>query len=430
MSLFAACTGTPSATETSSATSTQSEVTASLTSPGTSTGQDPSASAPTTNGAIVCGNGVLEDSEVCDDGNSVDGDGCNNDCVESGTLLLEYRSGEAGGDAVYGLAVGPADEILVGGFRASGGSSRWLAGFSTELAPVFSQVFTGEGQESITSLVAVKDAIFAVGAVGQNNAHNIWVGRLTLKGALVWEDIVGESGEDFATHVVRTNEGDIVVSGLLQPDANSSLWLRRYSQDGNPSWTTTWPLDTGIKSYPLGPGLALTMDSVVIGFSAFKPGLTPEFLLEVPLSGGDPSWMLEIPETSGNILGLAAGTRGDILTTSTHLFENLMVRRITKGGDVSWASDKCVGKIGRGVTVDSSGDIIVIGDGPGMNGQNIRLCRLGPDGSLLWGKDIDGGVGDDLGYSVAIDSKNRIVAGGLMLVGENNRDAWVAVFSP
>ena len=107
-----------------------------------------------------------------------------------------------------------------------------------------------------------------------------------------------------------------------------------------------------------------------------------------------------------------------------------MVRRIKAGGEVSWSSDKCVGSFGRGVTVDEVGDIIVIGDGPGMVGENIRLCRLSPDGSLKWGKDIDGGIGDDRGYSVAVDSNNRIIAGGTMFAGEDNQDAWVAVFSP
>ena len=30
--------------------------------------------------ASVCGNGMVEDPEVCDDGNNVDGDGCAADC--------------------------------------------------------------------------------------------------------------------------------------------------------------------------------------------------------------------------------------------------------------------------------------------------------------------------------------------------------------
>jgi cysteine-rich repeat protein len=31
----------------------------------------------------MCGNGMLDPGEVCDDGNTTNGDGCDNDCTES-----------------------------------------------------------------------------------------------------------------------------------------------------------------------------------------------------------------------------------------------------------------------------------------------------------------------------------------------------------
>ena len=53
--------------------------------------------------AASCGNGVIEDDEACDDGNLVNGDGCNQDCTVSAALVWEYRSGIEGDD---GLASG------------------------------------------------------------------------------------------------------------------------------------------------------------------------------------------------------------------------------------------------------------------------------------------------------------------------------------
>lgn len=406
-------TGTTSGTEPTTSTAT-----------GKVTETSSSGNAATTEGAAPCPNGVVDEDEACDDGNSVDGDGCNNDCVVSGTLLWEYRSGESGNDVIRSVAMGPDDEIIVGGSR--GGFTRWIGRFEANLTPGWSQVLVGENNETVNAVVVDKDGIYAVGGVGTSNAHDIWVGRLDLDGNLKWEDVSGDDGEDYATQVAFAGQGDIFVAGLDQMAGPSSLWLRRYSPAGDVIWTATWPLGTPVKAFPLGPGLTVTTEGPLVGFSAFKPDTVPEFLIGFPLDGGEPVWQLEIPETSGNILGLAVTSRGDMLTTSSHLFESLMVRRVTREGEVAWSSADCSGKAGRALAVDGNGDIVVIGDG----GSNIRLCKFAPDGTIRWGKDVDGGFGDDLGHSVAVDGKNRVIAGGSMRVADEGRDAWLAVFAP
>ncbi len=63
--------------------------------------------------------------------------------------------------------------------------------------------------------------------------------------------------------------------------------------------------------------------------------------------------------------------------------------------------------------------------------MNIRLCKFSAEGELRWGKDLDSGLGDDRGLSVAILPDDRIVASGHMWGGEEERtDAWLAVFTP
>ena len=45
---------------------------------------DPTTATGTTGPAPECGNSMVEPGEACDDGNDRNGDGCNNDCTESG----------------------------------------------------------------------------------------------------------------------------------------------------------------------------------------------------------------------------------------------------------------------------------------------------------------------------------------------------------
>ena len=59
-----------------------------------------------------CGDGVLDDGEACDDGNDVNGDGCNIDCVESGQQVWESVV-ETSPLSATALAVNDENEVLV-----------------------------------------------------------------------------------------------------------------------------------------------------------------------------------------------------------------------------------------------------------------------------------------------------------------------------
>lgn len=387
-----------------------------------STSGDPSSTDPT--GA--CPDGDVGAGEACDDGNDVNGDGCNNDCQSSATQLWEYRSDEPGSGGIRGIAIDADASVVVGGFS---GLSRWVARFSPELAPQWTQEYGG-GETGIVRDVALGDGvIYAAGAHRTDaDGHDVWVAGLSPDGELVWEDTLsGGLGDDWLTQATVA-DGDLVVAGLALSDM---LWIRRYGADGVMKWTASHPIGATYKNiYPLGPGLTATPDAIVVGWSQYAMAGVPEFLVAYPHAGGAPSWTATLPGTQGNIFAIAADPGGDLALAVVDNFMALAVRRTTSTGDVLWSSTDCDGRSARDIAIDTQGDIVVIGDGPAKGGTNIRLCKFSPDGELRWGKDIDGGFGDDFGYAVAIAGDDRIVAGGSVLTGPNNSDAWLAVFSP
>lgn len=424
-----ACSANPDKTSSSSTSSTSSAGDGSTTGPGQASSSSEPTSVGTTTTVVECSNGAIDEVEVCDDGNVIDGDGCNADCMPSGRLLYERR--EVNGTAVHDLAVDSAGNVVVGGLAKGVGGKQWLARYNPDLTPDWSQSY-GPGQFEIITGVAIKgDAIFAAGAVGEADTHDIWVSRIDLKGTIVWERVDGDGGDDYATEVAVTADGDVIVSGLTSIEGNFSLWLRQYTQNGDSVWTSTFPIGTDMAGFPLGPGLSVTAESAVVGFFRFQGDLTPELVTVYALAGGDPKWVLDVPQSSGLILGVANDPGGDILLAGYTFAGSMIVRRLTAKGDVSWSSEKCVGESGREIAVDGHGDIVAIGDGPGVTGSSIRLCKFGPDGNFKWGKDIDGGLGNDIGQTVAIGPANTIVVGGS--VGDTDpgkRVAWLAVYSP
>ncbi len=392
----------------------------------TSTGEPPTSTAETTPPG-TCPDGSVGEGEVCDDGNDINGDGCNNDCQPSGAQLGEFRTDERGSSQIYSIAVDADASIVVGG---RSGIARWVARFGPDLAPQWTQKYD-DGQTGLVRAVALGDGvIYAAGSrFTDSDAHDVWVASLTPDGAVLWEDVFsGGMGDDWATQAVVVGS-DMVVTGMALGD---KIWTRRYGAGGTIQWTATFQLGSTYKDiYPLGPGLVATGEALVIGWSAFKaPDVSPEQLVAYPLAGGEPLWTVELPETFGSINAIAADPGGDLVLATVHDFSALMLRRVTGTGEVLWSSAECGGSIARDVAIDGQGDIVVIGDGPGDKGRNIRLCKFAADGTLRWGKDIDGGVGDDIGYAVAIDPADRVIAGGAMLNELNGRDAWLAVFSP
>lgn len=399
------------------------------TSPTTSTGDPSTTSTSSTSPAPTCPDGHLDPDELCDDGNTLDGDGCNNDCTPSAALLREWRSATRGSDYVHAIAVAD-DGILVGGRTT--GLTRWVARFSPELALEWSRSIAPDQTGNILDIAVDPAGIHVAGSVTADDEHDLWVARLTTDGEVVWQDTVSSGlGVDYATRIDLTAEGDVIVAGVVRdPDDLTTLWTRRYTA-GEAVWTASFPLTIDPTLYPLGPGLAVTADAVVLGWT--RPPGSAELLLAYPLAGGDPLLDLDLPGTHGALLGLAADPGGDLLLTGVAYdadLGELVVRRTSPTGDILWSSTDCTGSSGRDIAVDHQGDIVVIGDGDGDIGTNIRLCKFSPDGQLRWGKDIDGGFGDDRGYAVAIAADDRVIAGGMMPVEGGDLDAWLAVYAP
>lgn len=138
--------------------------------------------------APACGDGFPEGDEQCDDGNQIQGDGCNNDCAPSGTLTWQE---EVDGARAHDVAV--ADD----------------------------------------------GSIYVVGQRGENKQSNAWIAEFTPEGDIVWEDVLDFFGdEDIAYGIDITAEGDLVFVGLISSGllGQARGFVYKYSADGVAKW--------------------------------------------------------------------------------------------------------------------------------------------------------------------------------------------------
>jgi uncharacterized delta-60 repeat protein len=112
---------------------------------------------------------------------------------------------------------------------------------------------------------------------------------------------------------------------------------------------------------------------------------------------------------------------------------NLLIAKFDSSGTLLW--DKSLGgtglENGYGVTVDSADNIIVCGQtaSDGAGGTDLLVAKLDSSGTLLWSRAL-GGTDTDQAYSVAVDSTdNIIVAGRTNSDGAGNYDLLTAKYN-
>jgi cysteine-rich repeat protein len=371
----------PTATETGtsspSPTSTSSDVTA--TSEGsTADASDASdldssevgtTSADSTGASPACGDGTVDDGEECDDGNAVDADGCNANCVASGRLLWQVRDGDIDEDAGRGIVVVPNGDVFAIGTVFVDGIHEdiWLASWSNEGEQRFSHDIDldGESYERGVDITAGPGGLFLAITTEQGAAQ---MQASFDRGAHTEPQLlVGAEGVAFTPLAVAASASSYYVAGSAET-VPSSPALVRLTQFFAPQWAVDDPVGDDLATY--------TGVAAVEGDRTVSCGVT-----------------------GGGTVGFLQGRAAD--------------------GTLEWTRPDLPRL--RDVTIANDGEIIVVGTSfsPATQ-EDLHVARLLPDGSAqVWRRDIDGGGGaDEQGRGVAIDVQGHITVAGNASGGE------------
>jgi cysteine-rich repeat protein len=424
-----------------------------------------------------CGDGTIDDDEVCDDGNERDGDGCNRDCLRSGSVLWEQTfqgndPGQTRDDRGYRLAIDAHDEIVV----------------------------VGEA--------AVPDA-----------RQNVFVRKYGANGEVRWTKQPGKAGDDEAWAVQILDDGGVVVGGYVFDDATGrDFWLAGFDADGRERWQfqrdaaeiAGRAVDPSRRSDDEIRGLVVTApDRIVVVGKSFVDGAEDRFAAHgrVDASGLRLSaWDLASAEQPGGwdaVADVARTDSGFVLTGSRTRFARDGAKSLWVGwfdthgaplrelaieppgwptpaggegnrlsstngtihlaallggwgteanayygaladGRVLWSREydgpASLRDFAHGITVDREGNVIVVGEangapdrtgtGPDANAQ-VWITKLAPDLTELWSELYNGPENErDVAFDVATDGTNHIVVVGYQSVAGNGYDLWVRKYRP
>lgn len=395
-----------------------------------------------------CGNGLVEADEACDDGNEQDGDGCNVDCIVSGTELWtqSYNGAANGSDAAGALAIGPTGAVIVSGDseQLDGTWSAWLrayAGDGTTQWTVMPEAtsHTSGGRPSVA--VAEDDSIYLCGTV-TGDGLDIWVIGLDPTGAQVWRtDYVGSAvgAGDECRGIAIAPDGALVVAGLEGTLAQAGdPWLAELDRDdGSVAWTTTLP-GAGHETFQalefledgriLAGGIAAPIDAAnrEAIVTLWEPaGSAPAWAwyYDAAVVGDDRITAVLADEDAVQVFGY-----GSIPMGSRGLEGSLDLEGVEQA--VALSTDVGLVRI-NGAAKDDAGNLVLAGAHDGSGSSDAWVQKRSSSGDVLWTHVEDGVIHEeDSAQTIAIDDVGAIVVGGYTTVDGQGTDVWVRKLAP
>ena len=427
----------------------------------TDTDTDPTTTGGDTDGSstgepMLCGNGELDPGEDCDDGNLVNGDGCNADCSQSQQLawVIAHDDG-SGDDCAEGVATDADGNIIVVGFvtTAAGSEDVWIR----KLDPAGEEIWTvtsdgpAGGDDRARGVATAPDGRilvtgFVTGETGQG--RNLWVRALDAQGETLWTDVVDgpEGGDDQAYGAAWAGDGFVASGELWMGTNDTDVWVRKYDDAGAEVWTVTHAGNAGAPDS--GRALAALEDGslAVAGWVTDTQDGRQFFVRRLDASGAT-VWTKTYNAGSQNgnqANGVAMLSTGAVAATgssrvgsdSTDIYSVLYDAEGTEVWTDTFASLMNGVDVGRGVAVGSDDQLSLVGtfrDSTADGATKMRLARFTAEGESLWTQSFSGkDYVESEGFAVATDPDDNVIIAGCQFdpMADGSGDVLVAKISP
>jgi hypothetical protein len=242
------------------------------------------------------------------------------------------------------------------------------------------------------------------------NYEDIFIQKLDPSGNLIWAKSIGGTGWDEGKSIVSDPLGNVYISGFFQNtvdfDPNIGVsnltasggqdsFLQKLDSAGNLIW-----VKGGIQGQ--AGGIAISTDNSGNTYAIGIYGGTKDF---------DP--------------GIASFTK------TSNGFEDIFIQKLDNNGNLLWV--KFIGGTGsdQGLSInsDSSNNIYITGFfsgivdfDPGLGITNLTsagdgdvfIQKIDSNGNLIWVKSV-GGLGHEIGWSIATDNSKNIYVSGIFL---------------
>jgi len=398
----------------STSTSTSTATTESMTSTGPTEGP-------------ICGNGQIDGDELCDDGNLIDGDGCNSDCTPSGLELWRQTVPGDGTGFISRLALDPAGNILASGAaQPEGERIAWFGKFDPQGTLLWEYTDDPEGSSLFNDFAIDGDRFVAAGWAETETVYDSLVTVIDSDGAALSSEVISlDDDDDLLTDIVLAGEQRIVFA-IVGADSTPLV----YSLDAG--LATTWTYAAKIEAS--GGSLARTADEhTLVVFGERLDGSTQGLFAAKLDDDGAAAWTRShsdpltryyvrdiVVDADGN--SVVCGELSRTEASDTFLFamdksgeERWRARMPIPGPGYDWSSSVALG---------DDGSAAFVGSAFTQNaGWDVWLGKLDAETGLpRWTQTLGGdGLAIDHGEAIAVLPGGELLIGGILDGGDRRR---------
>lgn len=242
---------------------------------------------------------------------------------------------------------------------------------------------------------------------------------------------------DASGNVWITGRSYNTTSGFPPPPPTADIETVKYDAAGTFQWRARYHSPLGGDDVGYAVAVAPLGSVVVAGQSAGYVGstyVTQQTVVKYDASGVQ-LWANQYGPTAGpNVArALLVDSTGNIFVGGNdgggNASGDMCVRKLDSSGNVIWtaAYDGAAGLYDYvyALALAPNGDVVAVGSTgtPATNTTDLALIRVSSTGTLLWAREVDGGVnGADLALAVAVDSAGHAYVGGQWVTGVTGLD--------
>jgi hypothetical protein len=359
-------------------------------------------------------------------------------------IVDQQTSGGTLGDFSHSVIEASDGSMIIAGYTESsnldivnkrGGNGNidfWIIKLDNNGSLVWQKTFGGTDFDRARSITETIDGSFIVFGETVSNDLDVtnkkggvgnldyWVLKLNNSGSIIWQKTFGGSKDDWATQVIESRDGSLMLLGETVSSntdisnkrgggGNKDIWIVKLSKDGNLLWQKTF----GGTKEDNAASIHETLDgSFVVAATTYSDDLDITDKRSVFVNNAD-FWIFKIDGNGKLLWQEVYGGSNDEITSS--LIEN---------------SDGNIFVTGT----TNSNNLDISNKRGGQGNQDIWVLKLNSDGNLLWQKTF-GGTKNDESSSIREISDGSITIAGNTYSSDldisskrgaiNESDAWI-----